>query len=188
MYPTTLDVLADQFKSTRCCGGWVPVPLNDADTGEPGVLVTKDAVAEAPPLACGVNVMVNDALCPAGMVRGSAGPVRVNSGLLTDAEDTVTLARLALNVAVMFLLAPTTTLPKPKLAGLTANWPTAVPLPDKGIGARVFEAFEVTEMFPLALPAAWGAKLTPKVKLWPTSRSNGRLKPVRLKPVPVALT
>jgi len=42
-------------------------------------------------------------------------------------------------------------------------------------------------MFPLALPAEVGVKTTPKVKLCPGIRVNGKVSPVRLNPVPVML-
>ncbi len=106
------------------------------------------------PVACGVKVSVKVAVCPAAIVNGSAGPVSWNSPLLTDAEVTVTLALLALSVAVMFLLCPTVTLPKPKLVGDTPNVPTAVPVPDKLMAGRVFEALETTETLPVGFPAA----------------------------------
>jgi hypothetical protein len=135
-------------------------------------------MAEAEPLACGVKVRVNVAVCPAGMVIGSAGPVSVNSALFTEAEVTVTLALVALSVAVMFLLWPTVTLPNPKLVGETPNVPTAAPVPDKLIAGRVFEALETTETLPVGLPAACGAKLTLKVKLCPALMVKGTVTPL----------
>ena len=117
-------------------------------------MVTNDTVAEAVPVACGVKVNVKVAVCPAGMVKGSPGPVSWNSALLTDADVTVTLEPVALSVAVMFLLWPTVTLPKPKLVGATPNVPTAVPVPDKLMAGRVFDAFETTQTLPVGLPAA----------------------------------
>lgn len=141
-------------------------------------MVTKDTVADAEPVACGVKVRVKVAVCPAAMVRGSAGPLSLNSALLTDADETVTLALVALSVAVMFLLCPTITLPKPKLVGETPNVPTAVPVPDKLIAGRVFDAFETTETLPVGLPAACGVKLTLKVKLCPALMVNGTVTPL----------
>jgi hypothetical protein len=134
-------------------------------SGDPAALVTNDTLAEAVPVACGVKVSVNVAACPAGMVNGRAGPLKVNSAVLTDAEVTVTLPPVALSVAVMFLLCPTITLPKPKLVGATPNVPTAMPVPDKLMAGRVFDALETTETLPAGLPAACGVKLTLKVKL-----------------------
>jgi hypothetical protein len=135
-------------------------------------------VADAAPLACGLKVKVNAAVCPAAIVKGSAGPVMVNSELLTEAALTVTLDPIALNVAVIFLVWPTVTLPKPKLVGATPNEPTAVPVPDKLMAGKVFEALETTETLPVGVPAACGAKLTLKVKVWPASMVNGTVTPL----------
>ena len=120
------------------------------------------------------------AVCPAGIVNGNAGPVSVNSALLTDADVTVTLEPVALSVAVMFLLCPTVTLPKPKLVGATPNVPTAVPVPDKLIAGRVFDAFETTETLPVGVPAACGVKFTLNVKLCPALMVNGTVTPLML--------
>ena len=141
-------------------------------------MVTKDTAAEAEPVACGAKVRVKVAVCPAAMVSGSAGPVSVNSALLTDADETVTLAPVALSVAVMFLLCPTITLPNPKLVGETPKVPTAVPVPDRLIAGRVFDAFETTEILPVGLPAACGVKLTLKVKLCPALMVKGTVTPL----------
>ena len=154
------------------------MPVKLSVSGDPGALVTNDTVADAVPVACGVNVRVKVAVCPAGMVKGRAGPLSVNSALLTDAEETVTLEPVALSVAVMFLLCPTVTLPKPKLDGATPNVPTAVPVPDKPMDGKVFDAFDTTETLPVGLPAACGVKLTLKVKLCPASMVNGTVIPL----------
>ena len=154
------------------------MPVRFSVSGEPGALVTKDTVAEAVPLACGVKVKVKVAVCPAEMVIGSAGPVSWNSALLTEADVTVTLALAALRVAVMFLLWPTVTLPNPKLVGDTPNVPTAAPVPDKLIAGRVFDALDTTETLPVGVPAACGVKLTLNVKLWPALMVNGTVTPL----------
>ena len=156
--------------------------------GEPAALVTKDTVAEAAPLACGVKVKVKVALCPAAIVIGSAGPVSWNSALLTDADVTVTLEPVAVSVAVMFLLWPTITLPNPKLVGETPNVPTAAPVPDKLIAGRVFEALETTETLPVGVPAACGVKLTLNVKLCPALMVKGTVTPLMPYPVPLTVT
>jgi hypothetical protein len=159
-----VDVLADQLRSTLCCTGAVPVPVRASVSGEPEAFVVKETVSDAEPLACGLKVMMKDAVWPDAIVRGSDGPLRVNSELLTEAAETVTAPPLALRVAVMFLLDPTTTLPKLKLVGLTENPPTAAPVPDNEIVGAVLEASEVIAMLPLALPLVCGAKTTLKVK------------------------
>lgn len=141
-------------------------------------MVVKDTIAEAEPLPCGVKVRVKVAVCPAAIVIGSEGPASWNSALFTEAAVTMTLAPVALSVAVIFLLWPTVTLPNPKLVGATPNVPTAVPVPDNVIAGRLLEAFETTEILPLGLPAACGVKLALKVKLWPAFIVNGTVTPL----------
>ena len=82
----------------------------------------------------------------------------VNSGLLTVAEDSVTLEPDAPSVALMLLFWPTTTLPKSRLAGLGVKRPLAVAVPDSEILTVVFDAFDATEIAPLTLPATVGPK------------------------------
>lgn len=122
-------------------------------------------MADAAPADCGVNVRVKDAVPPAGIVIGSDGPVNANSEVLTDAEFTVTLEPVALSVAERLLLAPTPTLPKLKLPGLTENWPEAAPVPESEMDGAVPDALETNAMVPLSDPADCGEKLTLKVKV-----------------------
>src|SRR2546428_2271783 len=49
------------------------------------------------------------------------------------------------------------------------------------------EALETTEMIPVALPAEFGAKTTPKVKLCPGIKVSGRFNPLTLKAEPERL-
>jgi hypothetical protein len=150
-------------------------------------LLEKDALSEAVPLACGLKVIANEALCPAASVRGNEIPLRVNSDVPNVAEDTVTLDPEALSAPLRLLLVPTTTLPKLKLPGETLNCPAVVPEPANAMVKFEFEASETTEMPPLADPAEVGAKATPKVKLCPGDRAIGKLSPVTLNPLPVTL-
>jgi hypothetical protein len=182
-----VEVLAVQERSTPCGGGGVPLPVRDWSAGEFEELPAKEALAEAVPLAWGAKITVNDAFCPAARVNGNESPLRTNSEVLGVPEKMVTLEPVALSVAVMLLLVPTTTLPKSKVAGLIPNWPAAVPVPNREIVRFELEAFERTEMLPLALVEELGAKVTPKVKLCPGIRDSGRLKPLTLNPAPVAL-
>lgn len=183
-----MEVLALQKRSTPCCGGGVPLPVRDWSAGEFEALLSKETLAEAVPLAWGAKITVNDAFCPAAMVNGKENPLSANSEVLGVPEETVTLEPVALRAAVMLLLVPTTTLPKSKVvAGLMANWPAAVPVPDRETVRFELEAFERTEMLPLAPAEEPGAKVTPKVKLCPGINVRGRFNPLTLKPVPVTL-
>src|SRR5438552_4960120 len=122
LYPTTsVEELAAHERSTLCGGGAVPLPVNDSLVGEFEALLAKEIVAEAVPLDCGVNVTVTALLCPAVIANGNDTPLRVNSDVLAEADDTVTFDPVALNVAVMFLLCPITTLLKSKVEGLTLS-------------------------------------------------------------------
>jgi len=134
-----------------------------------------------------VNVAVTALLCPALIVNGNDTPLRVNSDVLAEADDTVTFDPVALNVAVMFLLCPTTTLLKSKVEGLTLSRPGTVPVPDKEMVSVAFEASEVNEIVPLAEPPVVGANVAPKVKLCPAIRVKGRLSPLMLNPLPLTL-
>src|SRR5580692_1058065 len=188
LYPITSgDALAVQERETLCIGVGVPVPLNES-MGEFEALLAKETVPEAAPVACGVNARVNWTLLPAGIVTGKDSPLRVNSELLTLADVTVTLAPVALSVAGRFALVATTTLPKAKLAGVTANCPAAVPVPDSGIFRVGFDPFEATARLPLALPEEDGVKMTLKVMLCPDVRITGGLRPVTLKAVLVTVS
>jgi len=150
-------------------------------------LLAKETLAEAVPLACGVKLTVTGALLPAAIVNGNETPLRVNSELFDEAEDTVTLEPVALKVAGMFAVCPTTTLPKFRVAGLTPNCPETAPVPDKEMVRVALEALDVIAMLPLKLPPVAGAKSVPKVKLCPGINVKGRVNPVMLKPEPVSL-
>jgi hypothetical protein len=85
--------------------------------------------------------------------------------LLRLADVTVTGAPLAVNAPLNEEVEPTTTLPKLKLDGETANVPAAVPLPDRAIAVVEFDAFDVTAKFALAVPPLVGVKVTVNVTL-----------------------
>ena len=63
------------------------------------------------------------------------------------------------------MLVPTVTLPKSADAGVTASWPCVAPVPARAIFSVAFEASELMEMLPLALPADNGVNATLKVTL-----------------------
>jgi hypothetical protein len=163
------------------------LPVKESLVGEFEALLAKEMFAEAVPLDCGVNVTVTDVLCPAVIVNGNDTPLSLNSDELAEADDTVTFDPVALNVAVNWLLWPTTTLPKFKVVGLTPNWPGTVPVPDREMVRVELEASEVNEIVPLVAPAVVGAKFAPKVKLCAAIRVRGRFSPLMLNPLPLTL-
>jgi len=189
LYPLMLgEVLAVQDSETLYTGAGVPVPPKESTVGELEALLVNEAVPEAAPVACGVNVTMNCRLLPAAMVAGNEMPLSVNSELLTLADEIVTLAPAALSVAERLALVPTTTLPKARPAGLTANCPGAVPVPESGIFKVGLDALEVIARFPLALPADCGVKMTLNVTPCPAVKVIGRLRPLTLNPVPVTVS
>jgi hypothetical protein len=63
-------------------------------------LLPSERAALAEPEVCGANVTVTGTLCPAAIVTGKEIPVSENSLLLRLADETVTLAPLALRLLV----------------------------------------------------------------------------------------
>src|SRR5207245_4738188 len=116
--------------------------------------------------ACGAKVTVNGAEFPAAMVSGSEIPLSANSVLLKLADDTVTLAPVAVSVPLLAKLVPTVTLPKPRLVGPRASCPGAIPVALMGIPRFGLEAAEVGGGEPLRLPWAGGAEGRLEGQVW----------------------
>jgi hypothetical protein len=133
--------------------------------GEFEALLGNDSDADVAPLDCGVNVTVKGADWPAVRVAGREIPESTNSLLLRLAEETVTEAPLAVRLPLSDELDPTTTLPKLRLVGDTANVPAAVPVPESAMLSGELDAFEATDRFALAAPALLGAKVAVNVTL-----------------------
>ena len=98
-------------------------------------------------------------------VAGSEIPESTNSLLLRLADETVTDAPLAFRLPLSDEFDPTTTLPKLRLVGDTANWPAAVPVPESAMLSDEFDAFDATARLPLAAPALVGVKVAVNVTL-----------------------
>lgn len=141
------------------------MPVKDCTAGEFEALLENESEAEVAPLDCGVKVTVKVEVWPAGMVMGSEMPESTNSLLVLLAELTVTAEPLAVRLPPRAELDPTLTLPKARVVGETAKVPAAVPVPESGMASGEFEAFETTEIDPLAAPAVVGAKVAVKVTL-----------------------
>ena len=159
-------MLAFHDKFTKCVGAGVPVPVSVSMMVEGWALLVKVSEALAAPFTCGLKVTVKDALCPAGIVSGSAKPPTLKAELFVVALLTVTLAPLAVRLPDALPLVPTTTLPRPRVPGETANCPTVeVPVPDSAIVRVELDASEVMVTVPLALPADCGENATVNVVL-----------------------
>ena len=96
-------VLATHDNWTVCTGAGVPVPVRVAMVGELAALLTNEAVAEAAPVAAGVNVTVKDTGWLVVTVTGNERPLIENSvGFMPPrlTEETRTFAPVAVNVPV----------------------------------------------------------------------------------------
>ena len=156
--------LHDRF--TVCVGAAVPEPVRFSMVVVDCALLEKVSAALTDPLTFGLNVTVKGTDCPAAMVTGNARPPMLNTELLGTAPVTVTAAPLALRLPEAVPLAPTTTLPRPKVPGLTLNCPTDdVPVPETEIESVGSVAVDVTVTLPFAAPAVWGENATLKVAL-----------------------
>lgn len=69
--------------------------------------------------------------------------------------------------------------------GFEVSVPCVTPVPDSGRFMVGLEPSEVNATLPLKVPADCGAKTSEKVILWPAPRVRGKVKPLRVKLVPV---
>ena len=159
----------------------VAVPLPDIDSVAVlfDALLANDNVPEALPLLFGANTTLKDALCPAAIVTGKLTPLRLNSELVLEAEEMVTLAPDAVTVIGFVAELPTFTLPKLRGAGAIVREPVAATLPPVPVkGTVTLKDEPMTNTSPPAKPAAEGVKVTCSVALWPAFRVNGRPGPL----------
>src|ERR1700758_2545836 len=165
-----------------------PVPLRAIVKFE---LEASDVMVTVPvkfPTDCGANVTVNVALSEAFSVNGAVIPLILNVVPLTEAFDTLTLVPPVLvSVVVTDRLAPTITLPKLSLPGLSASCPggggvdVEVPVPVSVRFVTASDAVLVIESVALKVPAAFGVKSTLIGVLCPAARVTGRVGAVREK-------
>ncbi len=154
------------------------MPVIDCTAGELAALLVNDKEAEVAPLACGVKVTVKGEDWPGASVSGREIAESRNSPLFRLAEVIVTEAPLALRLPLSEELEPTTTLPKLRLVGETANWPAAVPVPERAILSGELDALDTTDRLPLEAAALVGVKVAVKVTLWFAVSVRGKVKPV----------
>lgn len=66
------------------------------------------------------------------------------------------------------------------VAGFTASWPEAIPLPESVTEMFAVAALLVMATEPVAFPAALGLKSMVSVRLWPGARVVGNVTPIML--------
>jgi hypothetical protein len=143
----------------------VPVPETDCTTVPLVALLRKLTVPETVPAVCGAKVTSKETLVPEAIVSGKEMLLTEKAAWLTPAEEIVTGPFVALRVAAWLWFAPTTTFPKVRVEGVTANWPGDVVLPDSGIESVELAASEVMTRLPVELPPVCGANTALNVVL-----------------------
>ena len=142
-------------------------------------LLVKVSVPVAAPLACGLNVTVKSAVCPAWIVTGREIPLSVNRELLLLALLMVTFAPAAASVPVAVPVAPTATFPRLKVVGVTLSCAVAaVPVPVRLATTEEGFAFDTKVSVALAAPAACGLNVKVNGAEWPASMRSGMDKPL----------
>jgi hypothetical protein len=168
----------------------VPVPVSVETAGEFEALLTNEAVAEAAPVAPGVNLTVKDTGWIVVTFTGNDRPIIENSVGLTPRklnEETTTLEPAAVKIPVWVPLVPLNTLPTLiGLLTLSVLWVVATPDPVSGTFRFGLEASEATEILPLKLPADGAVNVTLNDALCPGASVIGADIPEILKPVPLA--
>ncbi len=166
----------------------VPVAESAMLSGELDAFDTTDRVPLAAPVLVGEKVAVNVTLWFEVSVRGKVNPLTEKTAPVTLACEMVTGdPPVLVTVSDKFVLLPTWTLPNARLVGFAVSAPGVTPVPESGMLKLGFEPLEVMLALPLAAPFVVGAKSTVNEVLWPAVSVNGKDKPLRLNPVPLAV-
>ena len=158
----------------------VPVPLRAITVGEFEALLANEMFCEAVPLDLGVKLKERVAFWPAARVSGNYSPLIEKGELIRGAEEIVTLAPVALRVAVFVTVPPTATFPKLIDEGEIASCGVGldVPVPLSAIIVGVFRALLAKEMFCEAAPLDLGVNVSEKEALCPAASVSGNDRPL----------
>jgi hypothetical protein len=153
-----VDVLATHEKATECCMGCTPVPERAIVVGEFAALLVRVTLPAALPLAAGVKVAFNVALCPVFRVVPVGTPPALKPGppMLTF-EIVAAEPPELVSVTLRVLLLPTFTLLKLRLGGLLVNCPGVLTVKKAALLVTVpvelvAVMFEVPATTPVARP------------------------------------
>jgi len=183
-------VLAVQDKFTVWGTDCTPVPDSVIVAGEPVALLVTVTVPLRPPVVAGLKTMPNVIACEGLRVTGAPAPVRLYP-VPPAAICEICTSELPVLVIVSFsvLLIPSSTLPKFTLVLLSEMVRVAAtPDPLKANAVGEPGALLTILMLPVADPVAVGWNCALNVFDWPGFNEAGSVKPVALKPAPVALT
>ena len=164
-----------------------PVPDSETVRGTvlPDALKLIAAEPKTAPVLAGLKATLNVELLPAPICAPSARPDMLNPVPETDSDETETVVvPWFVTVKVCELLLPTGTLPRLALVGtaeIAGPLPLAMPFAESVTSRAVVKPLPCTTIFPLCVPAAFGAKLTVSVALAPVFRLNGAVMPLIVK-------
>jgi hypothetical protein len=142
----------------------------------------------AAPLVVGEKSTVNEVLWPAVRVKGKDKPFKLNPAPLAVAAEIVRLdPPVLVSISDKLELLPTCSLPNARLVGLAPRAPCVTPVPESGMFKLGLDPLEAMLRLPLAAPLVVGDKSTVNEVLWPAVSVNGKDKPLKLNPVPLAV-
>ena len=90
-------------------------------------------------------------------------------------------------VSDKLVLLPACTLPNAKLVGVAASAPCVTPVPESARLKLGFAPSEAILTLPVAAPLVFGEKSTVNDVLWPAFNVNGKVSPLKLNPVLLAV-
>jgi hypothetical protein len=161
-----------------------PIPENENVRGTvfPEALKLIDAEPAVAPVLAGLKVTLNVTLLPAPICVPSPGPdpLKPVPEMDSDEIDMVLLPRFV-TVKVCEFELPTGTFPKFALVGTTEIEvvpPFDTPFAESATSRAVVKPLPSNTIFPVCVPAAFGAKLTVNVALAPVATPSGAVTPL----------
>jgi hypothetical protein len=156
-------------------GTVVPVPVAVAVKVELDAVLAIVRLALAEPVAVGLKLTVNVALCPSVIVTGNVSPLIVNAALSEVTLFTVTLPPFAVSVPAAAPLPPTITAPTANVAGEIDSVPIdAVPTPVRDAVNGESEMLVVKVAVATKFPAPTGANCIVRFALCPGPIETGK--------------
>ena len=161
-----------------------PFPDNETVRGTvlPDALKSIDAEPLIVPVLAGLKATLKVELLPAAICAPSARPDKLKPVPETASDDTeIVLEPWFVTVKVCELVLPTGTFPKAALVGtaeIDVVPPLDTPFADSATLMAVVIPLPCTTIFPVCVPAAFGAKVTVNVALFPVARLSGAAMPL----------
>ncbi len=181
-------MLGVQLRDTECLtAAAIPVPVSATLPGEFVALLATVMLPVSLPATTGANCAVTVTDWPGVSVTEDVEEVMLKPVPDAVTEEMRTLeVPVFVNVALSWLVLPSVTLPKAKLAGLTdSNCVEVVPVPESARLSGESVALLTSAIEPAMAPDVVGSKTTLKEAVLPAAMVKGMVIPVILMPVPV---